>query len=466
MNHKAALTIPILTMFFLSFLSAFCLFNLPIVEARVPNMLPSFTHYVNASEGSALRQPVISCGDEGTPMNGGVRDASCIKIGSYFYLAVTAYSTTDGANQATICLYNSTDKIHWNLMGIILQSPNFYCIDPYFFDDAVNNKLYLFFGTGNETSGGVPTLPEFISVATCTDITNTAAWAMYNDGAPIISPGFHPGIDDLAVTSPCVFQPPNRTDYVMYYAVQQDWHSRGICYSTSTNLVNWTFGGLLIPEDQQVENPTVWYDKIQKLYFMGVNFVDPQIEATVKNLIYFSDSYLSWNTSDSFTFFSAGSSGWDSVVCGSMAMYINESGVLCNVWYDGGNMYSHFNHEIGLITVTWVLPDNYTKPSENNSVSTKSNQKPLSYSASSTSSTTETSTQSAIPTPTPIPTSEPTAMSTLPPIPTPTPESTSAGKADAGLLTSLGIYSAVYVLIVAVLAVATHKLAISKWVKK
>lgn len=302
--------------------------------------------------------PVVVRGSAGQPDYACLRDSALIKVGSTYYLAYVAYSNPDASNNATICMAYSTDLINWTKMGVILSKgtgwESKYVCDPFIYYNSSDGTYYLFYCGGTTASaGGVPTLPTDIGVATNTDITDVDGWVKSGSN-PIVSHNTQAGVDDLAVTSPCIYK--DGSTYYMFYGAQKDGSSRGIGYATSPDLLTWTkyASNPVLAETENIENPTVWYDQVDERFYMGVNFINTvPTTLTDKNLIYYSSTITGWTTTKKKYLFGTSASGWDSVIIGSMAMDIDENGRLQHVIYDGNNVDNHYYRDLGLVTITW-----------------------------------------------------------------------------------------------------------------
>jgi hypothetical protein len=315
----------------------------------------NFSTVVNKYDGN----PVLNLGIAGEPDNATLRDSCLLHVGNIYYLAYTAYSNPDASNEATICLAKSSNLINWEKMGIILSHgsgwESGYVCDPFLYYNSGDSTFYLFYSGGTAKSLGVPILPCDIGVAISNNITDIHSWTKYN-GNPVISHGTQNQVNDNAVTSPSIIKTGNI--FYAFYGCQSEENTRGISYATSTNLFNWTKNALnpMLEGIESIENPTVWYDKADAKYYMGVNHVTCSTEGipvTTENLIYCSSNPSLWDVNNKRFLFGLSPSGWDSIICGSMAMDIDGNGRLRHILYDAGNQTSHFSRTIGLATVNW-----------------------------------------------------------------------------------------------------------------
>ncbi len=224
--------------------SSICIFNTASGTTTI-EYAPSHPQTINISQLGNFSQtstvPLLAPGSEPYD-DGGVRGFyGMIKYNGTYYGTYTGNDGVGAGSVWHICLANSTDMIHWNKMGVILE-PSGSGWDAAGLDVAnliyKDGIFYLFYQGSPTTVNGVVAMPYQTGLATATSITGP--YTRYA-GNPIVSMGSAGQWDDASSYGSSITQL-NSTTWMLFYTGFRSGLPNGMQIGVmySNDLYHWT----------------------------------------------------------------------------------------------------------------------------------------------------------------------------------------------------------------------------------
>jgi predicted GH43/DUF377 family glycosyl hydrolase len=277
-------------------------------------------------------KPILGVGGQGSfdegVSAGGVKDPSILKVGSYYYMAYTAFN-----GEASIGLARSPDLLNWAKLGQILVKTQSWedprgLAAPFLMQ--VGSKIYLFYCSCPGGSGFCA-----IGYAYTTDIEGT--WIKYENN-PVLVP--NPSAwDSGLVYDPAVIHV-NSTYYLSYVGETFDGGERmlGLATASEVDFPNvWTKSDRNPIFDVEgsfgVEAQEIFASPSMPHYFFMINtqrYAECEIFCR-----YYSTDLFNWVAYPDNPYFTSSGASWDSEGVGSTASYVDASNLTLYTFYQG-----------------------------------------------------------------------------------------------------------------------------------
>jgi predicted GH43/DUF377 family glycosyl hydrolase len=333
----------------MKFLLALTLSGLALAQGRLPNV---------HDQGIVIRHG----GCPGACDDLGARDPWVYKSGNLFYM------TYDGASSSGwfASLATSAGGRHWSKAGTVLKAgaghpdsasasygTTFYAASKY-----TNRWIMYYLGTPNysDPANKIPTFPYLTLEAESN--SPWGPWTKHYEKQPFAT---------VAGTYYSLTASPGQIierdgEYFMFFsasAIVNGKVKRTIGIARSLDLIRWDIDSSpVVPPDEQIENSSLYYDRIRRTWYLFVNHVGTDasgVKYTDSVRVYYSTYLLHWNALQKRTVLDYVNTIGHYKCVGLPS--VTPVGRQLFVFYDtpGGSSISHMGRDIGLATIDLPL---------------------------------------------------------------------------------------------------------------